>query len=401
MVLVMPVPGLPVPAVKGGAVETGIQQIIDENEKYKLMNIIIISVYDEQAEKLSRKYKHTKFIFIKTTPWRNNVIKIINKIFSLLGLKFRLINNRFFLNEMIKKLNNIDYDAILVKNAVEFILPLSKKTDKKIILQLHNDFLNRDTYKNQKIYETCDLILVNSNYIKQRVLTIKNSKPEKILINKNCTDPKIFNKKLYFNEVNDLKNRYGIKENDLVIMYSGRITPQKGVAELISAVKKIPKDINYKLIIIGSKWFGKNSKNKYFQYLKKISNEISDKIIFTGYIPYNEIPKIHAISDIAVVPSIWEEPAGRVVLEAEASGLPVIVSDAGGISDYINEKSAIVVKRGPKFEDNLFLAIQSLVLNSDMRIEMGKAGHEFAQQFNPETYYRELYEYLNYIILNI
>lgn len=392
--LVIPVSGLPIPAVKGGAIQTGIQQIIDENEKYGLMRIIIFSTDDNQARDAAKKYQYTRFFFIKSTPRLTFVVRVVNKILRELGVKKQFPRYYSFIMHVVKELENIEYDYILVKNNIDFVIPLSNNGHTDIYLQMHNDFFNSKTYNAEKIYNSCRKILVNSQYIKRRILSIENSNPDKILVNRNCTDTKIFNKSLYTDKIKILKQKYSIRDNDVVIMFSGRISPQKGVAELISAVKKLPNNMNFKLLIIGSKWFGENSKDQYFKHLTKISKEISDKIIFTGYIPYTEVPIIHAISDIAVVPSIWEEPAGRVVIEAEASGLPVIVSNSGGVSDYICEGSAIVVKRGPSFEEDLCESLKKLICDPELRWKMGQCGKIFAQKFNPETYYRELYDYL-------
>ena len=55
----------PVPATKGGACETLVNNLIDENEKQKKLSIICVSVYEEEAYRLSTQYKNTDFIYIK------------------------------------------------------------------------------------------------------------------------------------------------------------------------------------------------------------------------------------------------------------------------------------------------------------------------------------------------
>ena len=57
--------GLPVPAVKGGAIETLMGMLADENEEKEKLKLTIISTYDENAKELSVKYKNTKFIYIR------------------------------------------------------------------------------------------------------------------------------------------------------------------------------------------------------------------------------------------------------------------------------------------------------------------------------------------------
>jgi glycosyltransferase involved in cell wall biosynthesis len=273
--------------------------------------------------------------------------------------------------------------------------PISKIADSFIWLQLQNDHLNHNTYRSEIIYALCHKVLVNSTYIKNRVLTIKNAKPENISVHRNCTDISMFDKNRFSADVIlKIKKRFGINDGEVVILYCGRIVSEKGIRELIMAVRKLPRNLKIKLLIVGSKNFDKKVFNFFLHSLKKLSKEISDKIVFTGFIPYKELPEVYAVSDIAVVPSIWEEPAGRVIIEAQASGLPLIASGSGGMLDYICKDSTIVVKRGKNFIDNLSFEINRLVNDSVLRNTMGRAGYEFAKNFDSHKYYEQLIKLL-------
>lgn len=386
---------LPVPAVKGGAVQTGVQQIIDENEKEGLLDITVFSIYDIEAKEISKKYLRTSFKFIKSSKKYTSVIlRILNKIIKALNQKKELETNPKYTKEIKKILKNNDFDHILIKNGKKFVRPISKITTNNLCLQLHNDILNENIYKAEETYNKCIKILVNSNYIKNRVLTLRNAENKNIFIQKNCTDISLFNRNLYTEEVGSLKKKFKINKNETIILFSGRTIPEKGIKELIMAVKALPENMKYKLLIVGSKGFGKETKNKYEKHLQEISKDIEKNIIFTGYIPFYELPKIHAISDIAVVPSVWEEPAGRVVTEAMASGLPVIVSDSGGIADYINDEGVVTAKRDKNFVNELSFHLKRLINDKALRKKMGYSNHLFAQKFNQQRYYNELIEIL-------
>ena len=113
---------LPVPAVKGGAVENLIVNLIDENEINKNIKFTIFSIFDQQAQVESKKYKNTEFIFIKT----NGVIKILDKLIFFLAKNilrkknsqsYRFILQRIdFLNKISKNIKQNDYDKILLEN---------------------------------------------------------------------------------------------------------------------------------------------------------------------------------------------------------------------------------------------------------------------------------------------
>ena len=188
-----------------------------------------------------------------------------------------------------------------------------------------------------------------------------------------------------------LKEELEISKDQFVILFTGRIIKEKGIDKLIEAIKLL--DIDYKLLIVGNKGFGSETDNPYLDYLKTISEEIKDNIIFTGFISYSDLPAVYSISDVAVVPSVWEEPAGRVVIEAQLSGLPLVVSDSGGIEDYITHNSAIIVKRNSDFVVNLAKSISKIAKSEELQEKMRKEGVAFASKFTPKRYYEEVVDF--------
>lgn len=389
--------GLPIPAVRGGAVETGIQHLIEENEKRKKVFFIIFSIYNKDAYELSKEYQYTKFIYIKENLFSKVDIitrKIINKLFMKKGLKVSLIVRKKYLKKIAKYIRKKCIKTVLVKNEPSFI-PLLKKTNKNITvyLQLHNDFLNKNTINGTKIGELSDFIITNSEYIKKRVLTVSTIDSSKIFINRNCVDVEKFSiinsdrlKKLYYEE--------NIPWDSKIILYSGRLVKEKGVKELVEAFITLPKEVNFILIIMGNKWYSTHKKDKYLKELSDMTKEYSDKIIFTGYVPYASVHKYYQISDLLIVPSMWEEPAGRVVQEAQSCGTPVIASDSGGIPEYVNLKYGKIVKRDDEFINNLNAKIKNYFSNHNGHYKIEEL-HEYSSLLSKSFYYTDLISIIN------
>lgn len=381
---------LPIPAVRGGAVETGIQQIIDENE-YGKEEIIVFSYYDEQASEISKKYKNTKFIYFKSQKLDNilkNIIKTINFILRKLHIKIQFNFQIRYLDFIIKKINENKIEKVLLKNSTRFVIKLRKKCNVKVFLQLHNDFLNSDTYNCKKIAENSYKLIANSEYIKKRILTIEGIEEKKVEINKNCLNLEDY--KIREADIKKIIEKYNICTDKNVLLFSGRIVPQKGIKELLLSLEKI-KEENWVLYILGSKWFGKNQTDKFGKEIQKIIEKFNeDKIIMIGYVPHNEIAIWNKIADIVIVPSIWEEPAGRTVLEAQAAGTPVITTYSGGIPEYISDESGIIIKKDIFLIENLSKNIKNLLENNKERILMGKKGVELAKNYGSKRYYREI-----------
>ena len=184
--------------------------------------------------------------------------------------------------------------------------------------------------------------------------------------------------------------------DDVAIMFSGRPVPQKGIKELLLAFKALcDKYNNIKLIIVGNSGFGKEITTEFDKELKEIAETIKEKVIFTGFIHNSKMPQIHAMSDIAVIPSIYDDPAPLVVMECMASGLPIITTDSGGIPEYIGNDNCICVKRDNNIIKNLEIALDSLITNDEYRKILGQKAQQYAQQFNKERFYNDFINIIN------
>ena len=151
------------------------------------------------------------------------------------------------------------------------------------------------------------------------------------------------------------------------------------------------------LLVLDDFQVQKNNRSR--RYLKcKCScgaETIKEKVFFTGFIHNSKMPQIHAMSDIAVIPSIYDDPAPLVVMECMASGLPIITTDSGGIPEYIGNDNCICVKRDNNIIKNLEIALDSLITNDEYRKNLGQKAQQYAQQFNKERFYNDFINIIN------
>lgn len=122
------------------------------------------------------------------------------------------------------------------------------------------------------------------------------------------------------NKLETLKNSLGIKQNQKVINYVGRLGKEKSVDVLIETHALIAKKYNAKLLIVGS-----GPDLDHFKDMVRKLN-IEDSVIFTGAVPWEEVPYYYGISDIFVTASTTETQ-GLTVVEAMAASLPVVCVD--------------------------------------------------------------------------
>lgn len=388
---------LPVPATKGGAVESIVENIIKSNEKYKKMQLEIFSCYDSTAEKKSTEYKNTNFRFIALS----NIVKLMDKIIYWIAknilrkektMSYRYIVQRLvFLNKVSKILKQEDYDKIVLENHETLFLALRwrknyKKYEGRYYYHLHNEM--KSDYGCRDIIKKTRKILCVSNYIKEQVKKYLMIPENNIEVLKNCIDTEKFNVGIDESEKIELKKKFGINEGEKVLLFTGRLNKEKGIKELLEAIRLIKRD-DFKLLIVGSFFFGTSIKNNFEKEIKDIIEKIDKKIIFTGYIPYDEIQKIYAIADIAILPSMWEEPAGLTIIESMASGLPVITTNSGGIPEYINDNMSITIDRDSNIVLNIKESITELLDNYALRKKMSKYAKENSKKYNLNDYYKK------------
>lgn len=377
---------LPVPSVKGGGVETLVNQFLDENEKTKKHQVTVFSIADDEAKSKAKVYECTEFVFLDSAS-RTFLDK----------LKYRLakknsLNSPYSYKNVIKDIKNKDYDKVIIENTTWPLFYAAKKIGNKLFLHLHNDWVNNTCCKKeQKMFKKAISmmggVITVSEYIKNRILTISDIDENKIFVLKNCTDPKLFSVEYTSDQIEELKKKYNVKTNQFVLVFTGRISEQKGLLQLIRAISLLDSQYNIKLLIAGS---AKSGEDCVDEYTKQVSNLIdaSDKdILFTGYIPHNKLSNIYAVADVAVLPSMWEDPAPLTVFESMSMGLPIITTNSGGIPEYVNSSFAIICNKEMNIEANLKNAIETLVNNKEKCKKMGEYAKKESKRYTTKIYY--------------
>lgn len=166
----------------------------------------------------------------------------------------------------------------------------------------------------------CDFVIAPSKKMESHLLKAGVKTPVKIL--PTGTDLSRFKRTdISKKKVDELRNKYGISAEEKVLLTLSRIGKEKNIDLVISAFSEISKtNKNYKLVIVG--------KGPYLNELKSAveSSDIKNRVIFTGFVPDEEKPFYYQLGDIFVYGCLNDVQA-LVVLEAVASGLPVIIAD--------------------------------------------------------------------------
>ena len=385
---------LPFPPVKGGAVENLLNILVEKNEQYGDFKFTVFSIIDERITNISLdKYKNCSFEYINPNTLGYKVNRIVRYIINKNKIKY--LGNQF-VAKVIRRIKeeDITYDAIVIENAPEYAIPLRKITNKKIIQHLHNDLVYKGSLHDKNIIESTDMFLSVSNYISKRVSTINNEKAVlKTLYN--GIDLQLFNKTISVERYSELRNKYNILKNEIVIIFTGRLQPHKGVKELFLAFRRIAHQYKVKLLIVGASGYSTTNKSEYIKELINISTSFKSQVIFTGYVAYNEIADYYKIGNIAVLPSLWEDPCPLSCIESLASGLPLITTNSGGIPELVDNKSAFIIDKEKDIVDQIEEKLILLIENKELREIMGNAARLRAQNFSDERFYQNFKQLIN------
>lgn len=378
---------LPVPAVQGGAVENLIDFCLEYNDKYSLHDIVVFSVKHPDVKGHPALFsKANTYHYIGMT---STLARIRKKIYKILHLDhdYYHYSIEYFLSEAIKVIRRQRFDIILIENRPGYILRLKDITSARLIIHQENDYLNINTKNGKEIYDNTNCIINTSDYITQQVKTINPNDSKSItVLNGICTAD-------FINAVSNSRQEYGFSNDDFIIVYSGRLTEEKGILQLIKAIKQVQTIPHIKLMIIGASAYGKDKHaTPFIKLLEEESAPIKNKVFFTGFVNYHQVPSYLKMADIAVVPSMWEEPFGLTVVEAMAAGVPLITTHSGGIPE-ICEGVATIVDRN-NIVDNLAAAILDLYQHPEKRQKMSAASLERSKLFDKETYAKNFFKAL-------
>lgn len=381
-----------VPDVRGGAFATRVYNLVKCNEIEDRLDITVLSLYDEKAEKESKQYTKSKFIYIKVNDKREERFQKSKWIRLLNRISFKVVHTILIpppkMRAAYKKTKKEKFDYILgaggdPSNYGWFTRKVGRKRmlfnvgghleGGKVAAAAFGNFICCSDYIKNYMHQDVD----DCN-----ITTILNRVNIKKFMQELCDEEGV-----------KLKEQLGLL-NKVVILFIGRIVAEKGIEELVDAFSEMKYKNNCVLLVAGAANFGYGGRTEFEEKIWRKVESAGENIKLLGFIHHDKLWKYMRISDMAVLPSVWEEPAGNVVPECMAAGLPLIITNSGGMIEYVNEETALVVEKEQGLVKNLRRAMEYLYENPDVRDKMGRAAEEKAKDYDIMIYYDLLYKEL-------
>ncbi|OLO37180.1 lipopolysaccharide N-acetylglucosaminyltransferase [Alkalihalophilus pseudofirmus] len=360
-VLIICTEKLPVPPVRGGAIQTyiaGIAPFLSQKHEITIIGRNDPSLPDQET-KDGIQYVRVPGGLLEM--YRQGIVDYLN--------------------------SNSSFDLIHIFNRPRLVTSVREcAPSARIFLSMHNDMfkpqkINPD--EGQLAIQEVEKIITISDYIGQ---TITDRFPEaapKIKTIYSGVDLDRF-VPVYSTKAEKIRKKirkeYNL-EGKKVILFAGRLSANKGAHVLVRAMNNLAKNHSHvALVLMGSKWFSDNRVTDYVSYVRSLAERSPVPVITTGFVSPDKIQEWFAAADIFVCPSQWQEPLARVHYEAMASGLPIVTTDRGGNPEVVerNKNGFIVEKPGdPKeFAEHL----STLLNNAQLCKEMGQYGRKLAEE---------------------
>ncbi|MTI59137.1 MAG: glycosyltransferase family 4 protein [Firmicutes bacterium] len=212
------------------------------------------------------------------------------------------------------------YKERLLKNIDSPVKQFFKKVEYRLSIK---DYLTRYLEKQDFKKGNYKKIVAVSSMVKTEILQKYQVPEEDIIVNHNGVDIKMFNPENHKRYRQQIRNKHGIKDDEILLLFVGSGFERKGLKYIIKALDGINKKV--KLMVIG-----RGNINK-FKLLAE-QNKVEDRVIFIGFT--SEINNYYSAGDIFVFPSIYD-PCANVTLEAMASALPIITTVNNGASGLV------------------------------------------------------------------
>lgn len=394
-IMLIPPIGLPVPAVGGGAVEQLITHLLEINEIQSRVNIVAVSKYDEQASQF--KYKNSRIYYYHTDTQNFDGIPFVNALWKCYCLWLKVFHNRFTSRIFSSRIIRMDHylfqlsriakrekaDYVVIEGGWDwyryavFDELLGKE---RIFLHLHAS-ADEDLTVRRIINNSISISsYVRDMWVKDKTIPGTNA------VLYNGIDIKKFRDSVSAEQRVMKRKQMGVDDDECLVLYCGRVIPEKGVEQLLEAFDLL-RDEKIKLLIIGNADFSINHST---DFSVKIAAKVRDNpnIIALGYIPNDRLPEYYAIADMQVIPSTCQEGAGLVSVEGMAAGLPLIITQSGGMVEYVNSDAAIQVPIDKELPHNLAVNMKLLADDKHRRKKMAHAGRKRAELFSRERYYK-------------
>jgi glycosyltransferase involved in cell wall biosynthesis len=212
-------------------------------------------------------------------------------------------------------------------------------------------------------------IITDSEYTKNDIVRHLGIKPEKISVVHLAIDP-IYRPVEDARRLEAARKKYGITGE--YVFYAGTHQPRKNLVRLVKAFSRL-KTKDHLLVITGKK---EERRREVYDTVERLG--LSERVVFTGMVPEEDLPELYSMADLFVFPSLYEG-FGLPPLEAMACGTPVVTSEATSLPEVVGDAALIA---DPLDVDSIALCMERVLSNASFAGELREKGFSRVKRFS-------------------
>jgi glycosyltransferase involved in cell wall biosynthesis len=250
----------------------------------------------------------------------------------------------------------------------------------------------------REMYRVSDHIVSVTRYMKDFLVNEYTIDPEKVTVIHNGLDYSEY-KNISKEEKNILREKLGFRRDEIIILFSGRIDPCKGIIFLIEAFEEACKqNPGLRLVLLGQ--------GNIQDCQKKLQSSFG-KVTYTGFLSKDLVTSFYKIADIGIAPSVYDH-CPYTVLEMMANRIPLIVSRINGLDELLSDDECLFVnpvisKEGDMTFNTKEMADSILTLSEDKNLRTKLAENSYrnlTKKFSATLMTEEMNNLFHSLIMN-
>ncbi len=327
----------PIPPTKGAAVEQWIDAVAHRMTRYQAYVVSVPHPTRPDREFDGDVHYH-----------RIRIGRVYNRVFR----KLTRLDPYSYIDRVTRYARSIRPAIVHIHNAPRFVLPVVQGVPgAKVILHMHNE-------KDDEIGARVAALVGCSDYIcdwyrqrqvlADRFITLANGVDIAAYAPTRATEE----------QRRGLRAEFGVPADRFVVLYAGRISPEKGADCLVDALRVLEKD-RFHLVLLGEWPSGDPATSKRVRFSLELAERLRDvpHTVLGSVLP-NEMGRLYGLADLLVIPSRFEEPFSMVAIEAMAAHVPVMALRKGGMTEYMKDGENAFLVDGEASAEELGNAIR-------------------------------------------
>lgn len=304
----------PIPPEKGAAVEQWIEAVAQRMARYEPHLVSVPHPRRPDSEVLGGvHYRRIR----------------MGAAYKRLFRKLTRLDPWSYTDRVLRYARAVDPAILHIHNAPQFVDAMAKGLPSaKIILHMHNE-------KTDQVTGPVDALVGCSAYIRDWYQA-RRFPARRFAVLDNGVDIAAHALGREPGLLRDIRNRHGVPHDRFVVLYVGRISPEKGPDLAALAAQHLDPQ-RFHLVLVGEWPQGDAQHSERVRYAELLRRQLAQvPHTVTGTLAPQQMPGIYALGDLLLVPSKFEEPFSMVAIEAMAAGLPVMALRKGGMQEYMS-----------------------------------------------------------------